>query len=159
MFSPDGRWIAFTSNEGAQPDVYVQPFPADGAEYQVSRNGGSHPVWRGDGKELFYLRRRTAMLMAVPIARPRASSDPGAAQALFNTGAVRAQPSSQQYAVTKDGKRFLVNSRPGSGERRAADRRPQLAGDAFRNNRLPDRRLLRTFSNFTSPGKNGTATR
>ena len=55
VFSPDGRWIAYTSNEGGQPDVYVQPFPGPGAKSQVSRDGGTHPLWRADGKELFYL--------------------------------------------------------------------------------------------------------
>ena len=55
VFSPDGRWIAYTSNENGQPNVYVQPFLRAGGKYQVSRDGGSHPVWRADGKELFYL--------------------------------------------------------------------------------------------------------
>jgi Tol biopolymer transport system component len=57
VFSPDGRWIAYTSNEGGQLDVYVQSFPGPGTKSQVSRNGGSHPVWRADGRELFYLGR------------------------------------------------------------------------------------------------------
>ena len=54
-FSPDGHWIAYTSNEGGQPDVYVQSFPGPGSKSQVSRDGGTHPVWRADGRELFYL--------------------------------------------------------------------------------------------------------
>ena len=66
VFSPDGRWIAYTSDEGGQPNVYVQPFPGAGGKYQVSRDAGSHPVWRADGKELFYL-GADATLMAVPI--------------------------------------------------------------------------------------------
>ena len=55
VFSPDGRWIAYTSNEAGQPNVYVQPFLGAGGKYQVSRDGGDQPVWRADGKELFYL--------------------------------------------------------------------------------------------------------
>ena len=66
VFSPDGRWIAYTSNEGGQPDVYVQPFPGRARNSRCREDGGSHPVWRADGKELFYLRADGTM-MAVPI--------------------------------------------------------------------------------------------
>ena len=81
VFSPDGRWIAYTSNEGGQPNVYVQPFPGPGAKSQVSRDSGSHPVWRADGRELFYLGVDQTM-MAVPIGERR-SFDAGLPQALF----------------------------------------------------------------------------
>jgi len=55
-FSPDGRWVAYGSNETGGPEIYVQPFPSTGAKYQVSKNGGSfHPLWSPDGKELFYV--------------------------------------------------------------------------------------------------------
>ena len=108
-FSPDGRWIAYTTNEAGQPNVYVQPFPGAGGKYQVSKDGGGHPVWRADGKELFYL-GPDATLMAVPI-DTTGQFDIGPAQALFLTGAPRFN-TSRVYAVTKDGKRFLVNARP-----------------------------------------------
>ena len=81
VFSPDGRWIAYTTNEGGQPNVYVQPFPGPAAKYQVSRDGGSHPVWRADGKELFYL-GADGTLMAVPI-DATGQFDAGVPQALF----------------------------------------------------------------------------
>lgn len=60
MFSPDGRWVAYTSNEtgsGGDNNVYVQPFPATGTKYQISKAGenGHHPLWSPDGKELFYV--------------------------------------------------------------------------------------------------------
>jgi roadblock/LC7 domain-containing protein len=109
VFSPDGRWIAYTSNESGQSNVYVQPFLRAGGKHQVSREGGTHPVWRADGKELFY-RGAGGTLMAVPIDATD-QFDAGVPQALFLTGA----PSftgSQVYDVTKDGKRFLVNARP-----------------------------------------------
>ena len=110
MFSPDGRWIAYTSNEGGQNDVYVQPFPANGNRQQVSKEGGTHPVWRADGKELFFLRTSDGMLMSVPI--PATTQwDQGTTKALFISGATRSIPS-QQYAATRDGSRFLVSSRP-----------------------------------------------
>ena len=88
VFSPDGRWIAYTSNEGGQPNVYVQPFPGPGAKSQMSRDGGSHPVWRADGKELFYLGADGTM-MAVPIGAAR-SFDAGLPQAQFPANAPRA---------------------------------------------------------------------
>ena len=85
VFSPDGRWIAYTSNEAGQPNVYVQPFPGAGGKYRISRDGGSHPVWRADGKELFYLGADGTM-MAVPI-DATGQFDAGVPQALFPTGA------------------------------------------------------------------------
>ena len=109
MFSPDGRWIVYSSDEGGQRDVYAQPFPATGARYPVSKGGGSHPVWRADSKELFFIRGADAMLMAMPIpATPQ--WDPGEPRPLFITTVRPARPG-QQYAVTKDGNRFLMNSR------------------------------------------------
>ena len=87
VFSPDGRWIAYTTNESGQPNVYVQPFLRAGGKYQVSRDGGSHPVWRADGKELFYL-GADGTLMAVPI-DATGQFDAGVPQALFPTGRAR----------------------------------------------------------------------
>src|SRR5262249_27773257 len=54
-FSPDGRWFAYSSNQGGQFQVYVQAFPPSGVKIQVSKDGGDHPEWRGDGKELLFL--------------------------------------------------------------------------------------------------------
>jgi Tol biopolymer transport system component len=107
VFSPDGRSIAYTSNEGGQTDVYVQSFPGPGAKSQVSRNGGSHPVWRADGRELFYLATDGTM-MVVPVDAGR-SFNAGPPEALFHTHVWGLTPN-QVYAVTKDGQRFLVNA-------------------------------------------------
>jgi eukaryotic-like serine/threonine-protein kinase len=111
VFSPDGRWIAYTSNETGQGNVYVQPFPGPGAKYPVSREGGYQPAWRADGKELFYVGADGAM-MAVPI-DATSQFNAGVPQALFlfRSGAPTFE-ASQVYAVTKDGKRFLINARP-----------------------------------------------
>jgi Tol biopolymer transport system component len=104
-FSPKGGWIAYTSNEGGQADVYVQSFPGPGAKSKVSRDGGSHPVWRADGRELFYLGPDGTM-MSVPIdAEP--SFDAGPPHALFHAN-VWTLGYNQVYAVTKDGQRFLA---------------------------------------------------
>jgi eukaryotic-like serine/threonine-protein kinase len=114
MFSPDGRWIAYATNESGQPNVYVRPFLRDGAKYPVSRDGGSHPVWRTDGKELFYL-GADGMLMAVPI-DATGEFRGGVPEALFplrlGALAVSYNNTGQVYAATKDGQRFLVNARP-----------------------------------------------
>ena len=107
MFSPDGRWISYTSDEAGQPNVYIQPFLRAGGKYQISRNGGSRAVWRADGKELFYLGAEGTM-MAVPI-DGSGQLQAGAPQALFSTGA-RQSNFNQVYAVTKTGDRFLMNT-------------------------------------------------
>jgi len=105
VFSPDSRWIAYTSNESGQPNVYVQPFLRAGGKYPVSRDGGSHPVWRADGKELFYL-SAAATMMAVPI-NATGQLEGGEPQMLFQPGRLILNRG-QAYAVTKDGGRFLV---------------------------------------------------
>ena len=119
-FSPDGRWIAYTSDEAGQPNVHVQPFLRAGGKYRVSPDGGHQPLWRADGKELFYLRADGTM-MAVPV-QSTSQFDPGAPQTLFRTGAAAAtfyttpdRPGGEAllrhtYDVTKDGQRLLINT-------------------------------------------------
>jgi eukaryotic-like serine/threonine-protein kinase len=109
VFSPDGRWIAYMSNAGGQRDIYVQSFPGPGPKSQVSKDGGTHPVWRADSRELFYLAADGTM-MAVPVGAGR-SFDAEAPRALFPSNAWRVSMN-QAYAVTKDGPRFLVNAMP-----------------------------------------------
>jgi len=106
-FSPDGRWIAYTSNETGQPNVYVQPFLRAGGKYRISPNGGRNPHWRADGKELFYLAADGAMtVVTIDLTDAVAAGLP---TTLFPAGAVSAN---QAFSVTKDGKRFLVSTRP-----------------------------------------------
>ncbi len=64
-FSPDGRWIAYSSAESGQPEIYVQAFPGPGPKLQVSNEGGTDPVWRRDGGELYY--RSDNKMMAVSV--------------------------------------------------------------------------------------------
>ena len=106
-FSPDGRWVAYTTNEPGWPNVYVQPFLRTGGKYPVSRDGGYQPRWRSDGKELFYLALDGTM-MTVPV-DATGEFHAGAPQPLFRMGAM-ANSYRQQFAVTKDGQRFLVNA-------------------------------------------------
>ena len=101
-FAPNGKWVAYTSDESGRDEIYVQPFPPTGSRFMVSKNGGSVPKWRRDGNELFYVAADTR-LMAVPV-RAGATFECGVAQPLFDT---RINNRSTHYA-TADGKRFLV---------------------------------------------------
>ena len=115
QFSPNGRWVAYQSNESKPVQIYIQPFPGPGGRRQVTTAGGTQPRWSPDGKELFYL-GLDGRLMAVPIAvGTDRQVEPGAAVALFRaqlaTGASINSSGSgtrAQYAVGSDG-RFLVN--------------------------------------------------
>jgi Tol biopolymer transport system component len=68
-FSPDGRWLAYCSNESGKPQVHIQAYPGPGARIQVSTDGGTDPVWRRSGTELFY--RNGDSMMVVAVTRPR----------------------------------------------------------------------------------------
>ncbi len=102
-FSPDGRWIAYVSDEAGQPDVYVRPFPGPGEAHRISTGGGSNPRWRRDGKELFYVVGQR--VMAVPVSTT-ASFDAGVAKVLFDRKPARII----DFDVTADGQSFLINS-------------------------------------------------
>jgi len=113
QFSPDGRFIAYQSDDSGVYEIYIQPFPGPGQRVQVSTNGGSQVRWRRDGRELYYV-ALDERLMAVPIAPSRdgQSVEPGVAVPLFQTrvgGAVNPL-SRQQYMVSENGQRFLMNS-------------------------------------------------
>ena len=119
-FSPDGRWVAFSSTAGSGvPEVYVTRFPMPGEARRVSANGGTQARWRRDGKEIFYLSPgRELMSAAVTIADDDVTVD--RIEPLFTLrypyGAYHA------FDVTKDGQRFLVNtSIAGAGGSQQAD--------------------------------------
>lgn len=95
--SPDGRWVAYISDESGRDEVYIQPYPATGERWKVSENGGDAPRWRGDGRELYYLAKD--QLVAVPVAAGR-QLELGAPQPLFRIN-------SNDYVVSADGQRFL----------------------------------------------------
>jgi Tol biopolymer transport system component len=107
QFSPDGRWMAYVSDESGTQQVYVQSFPRLGGQRQISTEGGNQPRWRRDGKELFYL-APDRRLMAVSV-KTDVAFEADAPRALFqtelNTGELR-----QTYAVSADGHRFLLNT-------------------------------------------------
>ncbi len=109
QFSPDGHWVAYSSNESGRWQVYVAPFPGPGGKYQVSTNGGQQPRWRRDGKELFFL-SPDKKLMAVPV-KAGTAFEFGQPTVLFQTRA-REPLSAEEvftYDVSTDGQRFLIN--------------------------------------------------
>jgi Tol biopolymer transport system component len=113
QFSPDGKWIAYQSNESGRPEIYIQPFPGPGGKQLVSTNGGVQVRWRRNGEELFYI-APDGRLMAVTIrlATDGTSFERDAPVPLFTTREVGARQGlvRQQYAVSADGQRFLMNT-------------------------------------------------
>jgi hypothetical protein len=106
-FSPDGKWIAYTSSESGQWQVYVQSFPDGRRKLSVSTNGGAQPRWRGDGRELYYL-TPDRKLMAVEMKGDGDSFEAGVPRPLFEMRGAGGFPGSNSYDVARDGKRFLV---------------------------------------------------
>ena len=106
--SPDGRWVAFNSDESGEWEVYVATFPAHASKRRVSSAGGVQPHWRKDQTELFYLARDSS-IMSVPIA-PGPGLETGRPVVLFSTD-IETNPILPQYGVTRDGQRFLGLSR------------------------------------------------
>jgi hypothetical protein len=111
--SPDGKWLAYYSNESGRNEIYVQDFPKPVSKFQISTDGGTSARWRRDGKEIFYLSPDN-VLMAVSVRTTEKTVDASKPVALFNTGPGPAglvgYGTRQQYDVTADGQRFLVNS-------------------------------------------------
>jgi hypothetical protein len=103
-FSPNGRWLAYESDESGQRDVYVRPFPGPGARVQVSSGGGVEPIWGRNGRELFF--RSDDRMMVVSI-----RTDPifavGSQQALF-AGRYLFGDFGPAYDVSADGQRLLM---------------------------------------------------
>ena len=110
--SPDGRWLAYVSFESNTPEIYVASFPAGDAKWRISAAGGIQPKWRRDGRELFYLAPDgTIMAVSMPTTPDRA----GVPAPLFKTEAIRFFGGGRyDYAPSKDGQRFLVNTRVGA---------------------------------------------
>jgi serine/threonine protein kinase/Tol biopolymer transport system component len=110
--SPDGRWLAYESSETSSPNIYVQTFPGKESKWQVSSEGGTRPVWRRDGKELFYIGTDNKM-MAVEV-RSGPGFEHSIPKALFDVKTAR----TARYDVTRDGQRFLMLG-PGEPEANA----------------------------------------
>ena len=105
QFSPDGRWLAYGSDESGRYEIYVQPYPGPGGKWQISTEGGREPLWNRNGRELFY--RNSSKLMAVEIST-QPSFSARKPKVLFE-GQYRSLPTSTpNYDVSADGQRFLM---------------------------------------------------
>jgi len=111
--SPDGRWLAYASDESGRDEVYVRPFPSGDGRWQISSGGGREPRWRGDARELFFIAADRSM-MAAPVSSnatgPTPALQPGTAQRLFDTRLPALSTFAWMYDVAADGKRFLLAS-------------------------------------------------
>ena len=118
QFSPDGKWVAFTGAGFGQDarsyrdsEIFVSRFPDAGGRIQISSHGGAQARWRADGKELFFISAEKK-LMAVSIDTSQDKLVAGVPQLLFQTRIIAPRIVLFQYAVSPDGKRFLINSLP-----------------------------------------------
>jgi Tol biopolymer transport system component len=105
VFSPDGRYFAFSTSESGQHEIFVRRFPMTEEKWAISYGGGLQPIWSRDGKEIFYA-ALDGRLMTVPVSAGAAFSS-GKPQPLFQTS-LRLNNVSRQYAVSADGQRFLM---------------------------------------------------
>jgi len=112
-FSPDGHWIVYSSMESGRPEIYAQAWPGPGAKLQISSDGGTDPVWRRDGREIFY--RNGSAMMAVPVTTTP-TFRAAAPQLLWTADYTHGLSSScgwrgtsrTSYDVSADGQRFLM---------------------------------------------------
>jgi Tol biopolymer transport system component len=121
--SPDGRWLAYISDETTRTEVYVQPFVPGSkntvsGKWQISSGGGNEPRWSADGKELFFV--AAGDLMATTVKATGGTFERSTPQRLFDThflsvgGTALGRPTVYHYAPSPDGKRFLLATQPGN---------------------------------------------
>jgi Tol biopolymer transport system component len=109
QFSPDGRWLAYTSSETGRREVYVAPFPGPGARRQISTTGGGWPRWGRDGREIFYLASDNALVAAAIDASSGALAVVGEERLFTAQPRPFARLDAYPYDVAPDGQRFIVN--------------------------------------------------
>ena len=121
-FSPDGRWLAYRSNESGRPEVYVRPFPGPGGKWQVSTGGGHYPTWSRNRKELFY-RTLELTLMVAPYA-VEGDSFRGEKPRQWSPGLVSTRgPNNRTFDLHPDGQRFAVLK---AAEQQAVEKRDHV---------------------------------
>jgi Tol biopolymer transport system component len=104
--SPDGRWLAYSSDESGRREVYVRPFPNAGTtKWQVSTAGGAEPIWSRSGQELFY--KSSGELVAAAVL-PGATFGVGERQVLFSIAGYESHVAKRTYDLTPDGRRFVM---------------------------------------------------
>jgi len=111
ILSPDGRFLAYQSNETGVPQVYVLELGGSGGKWQISGARGAWPLWRADGKELYFVDRGSVMAVPITIG---ASLEAGTPVKLFETRFETGGFRSRRYDVTADGQRFIVNRQLGA---------------------------------------------
>jgi Tol biopolymer transport system component len=123
QISPDGKWLAYNSNETGRIEIYVQPFPSGAGKWQVSTNGGQFPRWRRDGRELFYMAQASGgKMIAVDVRSSGSTFEAGTPRELFDSpyinfphsGASIGAGPYHTFAVSADGQRFLIPHPPSS---------------------------------------------
>jgi serine/threonine-protein kinase len=111
VFSPDGRWIAYVSDESGGDEIYVRPYPGPGARYSISTEGGREPIWSSDGREIFY--RNGNQMMSVSVeTKPEFKAE--APRALFEGQYDSRGGAGISYSVSPNGQRFLMIRKPRS---------------------------------------------
>ena len=110
QFSPDGKWLAYQSDESSRHQVYIRPFRGSGAPLLISTAGGVQPRWRRDGAELFYVGLdRRLMSVKVAFSSDGQSIQAGIPTPLFQTRIASPDMSQREYEVSPDGQRFLMD--------------------------------------------------
>ena len=119
QISPNGQWLAYTSNESGRNEVYVRPYPeVDGGKWQVSNNGGNSPLWSPDGRKLFYRNNDVVISASVEtdqvftVESPKILFQGTYLAANYTPGSLELTP----WDISPDGKRFLMMKEPGTGE-------------------------------------------
>jgi serine/threonine-protein kinase len=113
VFSPDGRWIAYDSEESGRPEIYIRPSSGEDRKWQVSVGGGNSPSWSPAGDEIFYL--CGSRFLAAPVTATAGEISVGAPKLLFTNHEIFA------FDVTPDGMRFIVLENPNIGAQAALD--------------------------------------
>jgi Tol biopolymer transport system component len=114
QISPDGKWVAYSSNESTRSEIYVQSIPTGAGKWQISTNGGVFPRWRGDGKELFFMETNSfSKLIAVAIKTAGSTLESSTPEPLFDTlynnAAIAGHTGNwNTFAVSADGQKFLI---------------------------------------------------
>ncbi len=111
IFSPTGRWVAYTSNESGRYEVYACRYPDCSSRVQISTDGGTQPQWRGDEKELFYV-APGGWITSVPIDGSSPALSPGKPVRIAQVFLRPPRDEEREYDVTRDGRRFLINHAP-----------------------------------------------
>ena len=115
QFSPDGRWVAYSSSENGRPEVYVVAFPSTGAKWQISANGGTRPRWRRDGKEILFEVPGSGKMMSALVNGRGPSLELGEVRVLFEGTNLPPNNAGSQWSLTSDGQRLLAITTGESG--------------------------------------------